>query len=74
MPVRAGFGLPLAYFTLHGALMMIEARLAKANRSIDRIHWVGRVWTLVWLLAPLPVLFHRPFLAGIVWPIIGIER
>jgi alginate O-acetyltransferase complex protein AlgI len=74
VPVRAGFGLPLAYFTLHGTLMVVEARLAKANRAIDRERWVGRVWTLAWLLAPLPVLFHRPFLSGIVWPIIGIER
>jgi alginate O-acetyltransferase complex protein AlgI len=73
VPVRAGFGLPLAYFTLHGALMIFEARLAKANRSIDRIPWVGWAWTLAWLLVPLAILFHRPFLAGIVWPIIGIR-
>lgn len=73
VPVRAGYGLPMAYFILHGTLMMIEARLAKANRPIDRVPWVGRIWTLTWLLAPLPVLFHRPFLAGVVWPLIGLE-
>jgi alginate O-acetyltransferase complex protein AlgI len=63
----------MAYFILHGTLMMIEARLAKANRPIDRVPWVGRIWTLTWLLDPLPVLFHRPFLAGVVWPLIGLE-
>ena len=73
VPVRAGYGLPMAYFMLHGILMTVEARLAKANRPIDRVPWIGRVWTLTWLLAPLPILFHRPFLAGVVWPLIGLE-
>ena len=31
------------------------------------------VETLAWLLVPLPILFHRPFLAGVVWPLIGAE-
>jgi Membrane bound O-acyl transferase family len=74
VPVRAGYGLPLAYFLVHGVLMTVEARLAKANRSVDRVPWIGRVWTLAWLLVPLPILFHRPFLAGVVWPLIGLER
>ena len=74
VPVRAGYGLPLAYFMIHGVLMTVEARLAKANRPIDRVPWIGRVWTLTWLLVPLPILFHRPFLAGVVWPLIGLER
>jgi hypothetical protein len=73
VPVRAGYGLPMAYFMLHGILMTVETRLAKANRPIDRVPWMGRVWTLTWLLAPLPILFHRPFLAGVVWPLIGLE-
>jgi alginate O-acetyltransferase complex protein AlgI len=72
-PVRAGYGLPIAYFMLQGILMTLEDRLAKAKRPIDRVHWVGRVWTLTWLLGPLPILFHRPFLAGVVWPLIGLE-
>ena len=73
VPVRAGYGMPMAYFMLHGLLMMSEARLAKANRPIDRVPWIGRVWTFGWLLVPLPILFHRPFLAGVVWPLIGLE-
>ncbi len=73
VPVRAGYGLPMAYFMLHGILMTVEARLAKANRPIDRVPWIGRVWTLTWLLAPLPILFHRPFLADVVWPLIALE-
>jgi alginate O-acetyltransferase complex protein AlgI len=73
VPVRCGYGLPMAYFMLHGILMTVEARLAKASRPIDRVPWIGRLWTFIWLLAPLPVLFHRPFLAGVVWPLIGLN-
>jgi len=64
LPVRAGFGLPLLYFALHGALVLAE----RARASIG-----GRLWTLACLVVPLPILFHRPFLEGIVWPLIGIE-
>ncbi|MGZ5973212.1 MAG: MBOAT family protein [Isosphaeraceae bacterium] len=73
VPVRAGYGLPLSYFALHGTLVMIEGQLARSGRPIDRRSWIGRAWTLVWLLVPLPILFHRPFLAGVVWPLIGID-
>ncbi len=73
VPVRAGYGLPLGYFALHGVLLMVEGRLARSGRPIDGRPWIGRAWTLAWLLVPLPILFHRPFLAGVVWPLIGIE-
>jgi alginate O-acetyltransferase complex protein AlgI len=32
--------------------------------------WRGRLWTVFWLVLPLPLLFHRPFLAGVVWPLL----
>ena len=73
VPVRAGYGLPLGYFALHGVLLMVEGRLARSGRPIDGRPWIGRAWTLAWLLVPVPILFHRPFLAGVVWPLIGIE-
>ena len=73
VPVRAGYGLPMGYFALHGALMVVEGRLSRAGRPIDRVSWIGRAWTLAWLVGPLPALFHRPFLAGVVWPLIGIS-
>jgi alginate O-acetyltransferase complex protein AlgI len=73
LPVGAGYGMPLGYFALHGVLRMIEGRLARAGHSVDRLPWVGRAWTLAWLVMPLPVLFHRPFLAGVLWPVIGIS-
>jgi hypothetical protein len=71
-PVKAGFGLPLGYFALHGALCLVERRWARAGRPIDRTPWIGRAWTLGWLVLPLPILFHRAFLAGVIWPLIGM--
>jgi len=71
LPVKAGFGLPLLYFAVHGALMLTERGLERAGRPIHRRPWLGRVWTTFWLVAPLPILFHRPFLEGVVWPILG---
>jgi alginate O-acetyltransferase complex protein AlgI len=69
VPVRAGFGLPLLYFLLHGVLVLVERTLAKSGHPLEG--WVGRAWTLAWLVLPLPLLFHRPFLAGVVWPLVG---
>jgi alginate O-acetyltransferase complex protein AlgI len=72
LPVLAGFGLPLAYFALHAIAMLIERRLAASGRAIDSVAGLGRAWTVAWLVIPLPILFHRPFLAGVVWPLLGI--
>ncbi|MES2522086.1 MAG: membrane bound O-acyl transferase family-domain-containing protein [Gemmatimonadota bacterium] len=70
VPVRAGFGLPLLYFLVHGGLVLVERALTRAGYPLSG--WVGRAWVMFWVLAPLPILFHRPFLAGIIWPLIGI--
>ena len=74
LPVRAGFGLPLLYFAIHGLLMLAERALARAGRPIHNRPLVGQAWTTFWLVAPLPILFHRPFLRGVVWPLLGPAR
>jgi alginate O-acetyltransferase complex protein AlgI len=61
-PVNAGYGLPTLYFLLHGALVAIERRHPQV---------ASRAWTLFWLAAPLPILFHPWFVRGIVWPLLG---
>jgi alginate O-acetyltransferase complex protein AlgI len=63
VPVRVGYGLPTLYFILHGCLVLLERRLGIG----------GRAWTLAWLALPLPMLFHPWFLAGTVWPLLGID-
>jgi alginate O-acetyltransferase complex protein AlgI len=60
LPVRAGFGGPLLYFALHAAAVLLEDRFGSS-----------RLRTIAWLLLPLPVLFHPPFLAGVIWPLLG---
>jgi alginate O-acetyltransferase complex protein AlgI len=72
VPVRAGYGLPLLYFALHGTLVLVERRLEQAQRPVESLGWLAHVWTLGWLALPLPLLFHPCFLQGVVWPIIGI--
>jgi len=57
-PAGAGWGLPLAYFLLHGALVALEERFRIANRA----------WTWFWLLAPAPWLFHEPFRRALIVP------
>jgi alginate O-acetyltransferase complex protein AlgI len=61
LPVRAGAGGPLCYFALHGVLVLIEKR---RNRGL------GQLATLAALAAPLPLLFHEPFLRGVLWPLL----
>jgi hypothetical protein len=70
VPVRAGWGLPLLYFLLQGGLVLLERRLARAGHPLTG--WGGRAWAWFWLVAPLPLLFHPPFLAGVVWPLVGV--
>jgi alginate O-acetyltransferase complex protein AlgI len=73
LPVLAGFGLPMSYFLLHGVLVLAERRLERSGRPVHGWGPWAHVWVLGWLVLPLPVLFHRPFLRGVVWPLIGIK-
>jgi len=73
LPVLAGFGLPLSYFLLHGVLVLAERRLEREGRPVHSWGAWAHVWVLGWLVLPLPLLFHRPFLRGVVWPLIGLR-
>jgi alginate O-acetyltransferase complex protein AlgI len=59
LPVRAGYGRPLLYFAIHGVLTQVERERGP----------FGRAGTLLALVLPLPLLFHRPFLQGVIWPL-----
>lgn len=73
VPAQAGYGGPLAYFVIHAALIEIEHWLENTGRAINKNAGLGRVWTIAWLILPAPILFHRPFLSGCVWPLAGIS-
>jgi alginate O-acetyltransferase complex protein AlgI len=70
VPVKAGLGLPLLYFLIHGLLMLVEKALEKKGLIIGKNKWIGRGWVLFWLLLPMPLLFHKYFLKGIILPFI----
>ncbi|MDC0723462.1 MBOAT family protein [Nannocystis bainbridge] len=69
LPVRAGFGGPMLYFLLHGGATRLEPRLRPA---FARRPWLAHAWTVGWLVLPMPLLFHPPFLRGVVWPLLGL--
>jgi alginate O-acetyltransferase complex protein AlgI len=73
VPVKAGFGLPMLYFLLHAFATTIGRRLDRAGANFAQRPWLGWLWTMTWLLLPLPLLFHPPFLRGCFWPLIGAE-
>ncbi len=56
VPARGGYGLPMLYFALHGALVTADVR--------------GRAVTALALILPLPILFHPPFLRTIIVPLL----
>jgi len=60
VPAGGGYGLPTLYFLLQGGLVLAERRW--------RIE--GRAWALFWLAAPVPLLFHPPFLGAIIRPLV----
>jgi Membrane bound O-acyl transferase family len=58
-PAGGGWGFPLSYFLLQGALVAVEERFQIRNRA----------WTWFWLLAPAPWLFHTTFRHTLVVPL-----
>lgn len=67
LPVMRGFGLPTLYFVLNGAAMHLERKWFREGGV------AARVWAFVWIVLPLPLLFHPWFLQGIVVPIVGMR-
>lgn len=65
-PAWGGWGGPMAYFLLHGALVWFEGR----QKIEERWSRAARLlWTWGWLLVPLPVLFHASFRAACILPL-----
>jgi Membrane bound O-acyl transferase family len=67
LPARGGYGGPTAYFAIQGAAMLIE-RSAFGQAIGLGSGWRGRAFAIVILIAPVTLLFHRPFVAGIIIP------
>jgi hypothetical protein len=67
VPAGGGYGLPTLYFLLQGLAVLVENRLAgnRTNRSRD---WLGRLFAALVIAAPVPLLFHLPFIHAVVVP------
>jgi alginate O-acetyltransferase complex protein AlgI len=68
VPVQAGYGLPFCYFLLHALAMHLEIMPLVRHALQSRV--VAHVWTAAWILLPLPLLFHWPFCAGVLLPLL----
>jgi hypothetical protein len=67
LPAGAGYGGPTLYFVFQAAA--IAAERTRAFRSLGIIGGtLGRAWTLLIVAAPLPLLFHPPFLRNVMLP------
>jgi len=66
-PAGGGAGGPTAYFLLQGVGLLVE-RSAWGARIGIRGGWGGRIAIGVLTLAPLPLLFHAPFVREVLFP------
>ncbi len=73
LPVGKGFGLPMLYFIIQGAAILLENFFSKQNISIFQNKLIARLWIYFWVIIPAPLLFHTYFIKGIVWPIMGLK-
>ena len=67
VPARGGYGGPTAFFAIQGVAMVIERSAFGRRRGLGS-GWPGRLFTLAVLIAPVGLLFHRPFVVGIIVP------
>ena len=67
IPARGGYGGPTVFFAIQGTAMVIE-RSEFGRRLGLGDGWPGRLFAISVLLAPLGLLFHRPFVVGIIVP------
>ena len=73
VPVNSGYGLPLLYFIIQGSLVLIEKVLILRKVDFLQHKVTARIWTLFWVIAPMPLLFHTQFIKEIVWPLAGLH-
>jgi alginate O-acetyltransferase complex protein AlgI len=67
VPARGGYGGPTLFFAIQGAALMVER--SAFGRAIGLGRGVrGRSFAMLVLIAPVGLLFHRPFVVGIMTP------
>jgi alginate O-acetyltransferase complex protein AlgI len=67
LPAAGGYGGPTLFFAAHGAGILLERSAAGETHGLAR-GVRGRIFVLLLLVLPLPLLFHQPFVHRIVIP------
>jgi hypothetical protein len=67
VPAHGGYGGPTAFFAIQGAAMAVERSAFGRELGLGSGSR-GRLFAIVVLLAPAGLLFHRPFVIGIIVP------
>ncbi len=71
IPAGAGYGMPTAYFLLQGAALLFERTDFAKQLGLGRGGPISRVYALVVVLAPAGILFHRPFIENVIYPMLN---
>ena len=71
IPARGGYGGPTAFFAIQGAAMVIERSELGRQFGLGA-GWPGRLFAAAVVLAPAGLLFHRPFVVGIIVPFMRV--
>jgi hypothetical protein len=71
VPARGGYGGPTVFFAIQGAAMVVERSAFGRQFGLDA-GWSGRLFATAVLLAPAGLLFHRPFVMGIIVPFMRV--
>jgi hypothetical protein len=67
VPAYGGYGGPTLYFAIQGVGIVIE-RTRLSRRIGLGSGWLGRAFTMLVLIAPVFLLFHRPFVIRVIIP------
>ncbi len=70
-PAGGGYGGPTLYFTIQGIAVSIERSRRGRRRGLGR-GVKGRLFAAVILVAPLGLLFHRPFVLNVIIPLMRV--
>jgi Membrane bound O-acyl transferase family len=67
VPAQGGYGEPTAFFAIQGAAIIFERSAFGRRIGLGRA-WPGRAFTFFVLVAPVCLLFHRPFVVRVIVP------
>jgi hypothetical protein len=68
LPARGGYGLPTIYFLLQYLGLMVEHRILRGSGRWNRL--ASHALVAVFVVAPLPLLFHSPFAENVIVPLL----